>query len=312
MKSTYYFLVLLFSVMSIRADILSSLSPYLSSSRNVYDPDVMDPDLDILNPRYAPFSPADSDLGVQQILGAYDGLPPVDFRFDTSINHTNNSPDNTPTRESAAWFWAGQLDINWNPRIAYGWFLDVGLGQGVYRFDDSPESDFENFEGYVGVVKSIPELDDLLFFVRYENQQINAHTFNRDYSANRIRTGFRKSLITTTRHQLSAGVDAAFDINANLDELKRNQYSADVRYTYWFGDKLSSTISWTGSRWDFDQFGREDWNHVVSLEIRWSPSDNFSIFTNIAYTDHESNVDPFSDNFSALQSGLGFGINYSF
>ena len=312
MKSTYSFLVFLFSAVTVHADILSSLSPYLSSSRRVYDPEVMDPDLDILSPRYAPFSPADSDLGVQQILGAYDGLPPLDFRFDVSINHTDNAPDNTPTPETSAWFWAGQVDVNWNPRIAYGWFLDAGVGQGVYRFDDSPESDFENFEAYLGVQKSIPELDDLLFFVRFENQQINLHTFDRDYSANRIRMGLRKSLVTTSRHHLTAGIDAAFDLTANSDDRKRNQYSADLRYIYWFGDKLSSTIAWTGSRWEFDKYSRKDWNHVVSLELRWMPSDNFSIFTNIAYTDHNSNFDSSSENFSSLQSGLGFGVNYSF
>lgn len=315
MKRQYSLILvmIILSMTSVHADIISNLSPFLSSSRPDYDPASINSDATGMDSSYAPFSPADSDLGVQQILAAYDGLPPVEFRFETSINYINNLPDSNPFLDASDWFWASQLDLNWMPRIANGWFLDLGLGQGFYSFEDNQARDFENFQAHIGAVKSIPELDDLLIFVRWENQRITNGTLSEsEYSASRIRLGMQKNLILAPRYQLSAGLDAAFDLTANEDSLKRNQYSADVSFTYWFGDKLISTISWTGAKWDFDEKGREDWNHIIGLEITWTPCEHLDIFANIFYTNNDSNTKLGANDFESFQTGVGFGVNYSF
>ena len=313
MKRTYPILLSIFGVVSVHADILSNLSPFLSSSRPDYDPALMESNGAGMDSHYAPFSPADSDLGVQQILATYDGLPPVEFHFDTSINYIDNAPDKNFFQEASDTFWSSQLDLNWMPRITNGWFLDLGVGQGWYCFEDRLGQDFEDFQAHVGLVKSIPELDDLLLFVRWETQRITNGSFSESsYSASRIRLGMQKNLILASRYQLSAGLDAAFDLQCNPDALKRDQYTADLSFTYWFTDKLSSTISWTGAQWDFDKKGREDWNHIVGLEVEWTPIDHLSLFANVFYTNNESNSKFGANDYEALQTGVGFGVNYSF
>lgn len=312
MKRSFSVFLMTLATASAHADILSNLSPFLSSSRPDYDPAQFPSDA-VMDPRYAPFSPADSDLGVQQILQAYEGLPPVEFRFDTSINHTDNVPDNNPFQDASDWFWASQLDINWMPRLAYGTFLDIGLGQGWYRFDDNESRDFEDFQAHIGLVKSIPELDDLLVFARWENQRItNGSISETSYSASRVRVGMQKNLLIAPRYQLSAGVDAAFDLGASPEKFKRNQYTADVSFTYWFADKLNATVSWTGSQWDFTETDREDCNQIVGLEIEWMPLDNLTVFANVYYTHNDSNTRFGFNDFESLQTGVGIGVNYSF
>lgn len=313
MKSSHVLLIPVFIATSVHADVLSDLSPFLGSSRPDYDPASIEADSAVDNPGYAPFSPADSDLGVQQVLGSYGGLPPVKVTFDTSVSYTNNAPSALPSDDDAAWFSASRLAVSWCPRIAYGWFADVGLAQELFRFEGSKAVDFENFAPYLGVVKSIPELDDLVFFARYEYQRITRDNHSdSNYSAQRIRTGLQKDLLLASRYQLSAGVDAAFDISAHADAQERNEYSADVSYTYWFADRLSSTLSWTGSLWDFSHDGREDCSHIVGLELTWTPCRNTRIYTNLFYTNHDSNAAFGSNDFEAWQSGLGLGLNYSF
>lgn len=313
MKSAYSLFLIVLGVTNVHADILSNLSPFLSSSRPDYDYAAMNPDASATNPRFAPFSPADSDIGVQQILQPYNGLPPVEFRFDTSYNHTDRAPESNPFDDTSSSFWASQLDVNWMPRISHGWFMDVGLGLGSFQYESPKANDFENFEAYIGAVKSIPELDDLVFFVRYEYQHIYDGSFSDEsYSAQRIRVGVRKDLLLASRYQLSAGVDAAFDITALKEEQERYQYSADLRYTYWLADKLSASLSYTGSVWDFREKGREDINQIVGLELTWSPCDHLSIFANVFYIHHDSNTKFGFDDYEALQSGVGFGVNYSF
>lgn len=313
MKSLHLLLFPVLIATSVRADVLSEVSPFLGSSRPDFNPASIEPEQAVENPDYAPFSPADSDLGVQQILGAYRGLPPVKVTFDTSVNYTDNAPGGIPFFDDPSWFSASQLAVSWSPRIAYGWFADIGLEEELFRFEGSKAVDFENLEPHLGVVKAIPELDDLLFFTRYEYQRITTGGFSDSkYSAQRIRTGFQKDLLLTSNYQLSAGVAAAFDITASGDEEKRNEYSADVSYTYWFADHLGSTLSWTGSMWDFRHKGREDWSHLVGLELTWTPCRNTRIYTNVFYTNHDSNARFGANDFEAWQSGIGLGLNYSF
>lgn len=313
MKSPYVLLIPVFIAASVHADVLSELSPFLGSSRPDYNPASLEPDSAMENPGYAPFSPADSDLGVQQVLGSNRGRAPVKVSFDTSLSYTNNAPGATPVDDDASWFSASRLGVSWRPQIAYGWFADIGLAQELFRFEGSKAVDFENFQPCLGVVKSIPELDDMVFFARYEYQRITTGSLSEsNYSAQRIRTGLQKDLLLASRYQLSAGVDAAFDINANADALERNEYSADLSYTYWFADHLSSTLSWTGSMWDFRHGGREDWSHIVGLELTWTPCRNARVYTNVFYTNNNSNAAFGANDFEAWQSGIGFGLSYSF
>ncbi len=313
MKSTQILIISVFIAASVHADVLSGLSPFLGSSRPDYDPASLQSDSAMENPSYAPFSPADSDLGVQQILGSYRGSSPVNVTFDTSVSYTNNAPGKTSSDDEAAWFSASRLAVSWRPRIANGWFADIGLAQEIYRFEGSKAVDFENFDPYIGVVKSIPELDDLIFFTRYEYQRITTGTLSDgDYTAQRIRTGLQKELFLTSKQQLSAGVDAAFDINAHANALERNVYSADLSYTYRLADRLSATLSYTASLWDFRHGGREDWSQIAGLELTWTPCENLSIYTNVFYTNHTSDTGAGVNDYEAWQSGIGIGLNYSF
>ena len=313
MKSLQILIIQIFIAASVHADVLSGLSPFLGSSRPDYDPAALQSDAAMENPAYAPFSPADSDLGVQQVLGSYSGRSPVSVTFETSLSFTDNAPGETSLDDEAAWFSASRLAVSWRPRIAYGWFADIGLAQEFYRFEGSTAVDFENFDPYIGIVKSIPDLDDLVFFARYEYQRITTDSLSEsDYSAQRIRTGLQKDILLTSRHQLSAGVDAAFDITANEDALERNTYTADVSYTYWLADRLSSTLSWTGSLWDFRDDGREDWSQIVGLEVTWVPCQNVRIYTNVFYTNLDSNAASGANDFEAWQSGIGLGLNHTF
>lgn len=313
MKSFLFPLLPIFAAVGAHADVLSSLSPFLGSSRPDYDPASIVSDSAMANAGYAPISPADSDLGVQQVLGSYSGSAPVNVTFDTSLSYTENAPGVIPANNDASWFSSSRLAVSWLPRVAYGWFADVGISQELYRFEGNNAVDFENFLPYVGVVKSIPELDDLVFYTRYEYQRITSGSISdSDYSAQMIRTGLQKNLFLTPSYQLTAGVDAAFSLSGNPDVLEHNEYSVDVSYTYWLADRLSSTLSWTGTMWEFSKGGREDLTHIVGLELTWTPCRNARIFTNVFYTNCNSNIANGANDFEAWQSGIGFGLNYSF
>ena len=312
MKSLHVFVLSIFFPTLAGADVLSETSPFLGSANPRYDPTEFEPDA-FGSPVYSPFSPADSDIGFQQILGTYKGRPPVNVAFDTSLNITNNAPGLTAASNDSSWFSASRLSASWRPLITYGWFADIGVSQEVFRFERNDHAGFENFEPYLGVVKSIPDLDDLLFYCNYSYQRITRDNFSTtSYAAQQIRVGFQKSLILTTHHQLTAGIESTLNLTANQDILEHNEYAVDLAYTYWFTDDLSAVFSWTGGMWDFRQGGREDWSQVLGIELSWSPCKNARIYTNVYYSNYDSNVRSRVNDFEAFQSGIGIGINYSF
>ncbi len=313
MKNPYLALFPVLLCTPVNADVLTNLNSFFGSSRPDYDSASIQPTSAAGKPGYAPFSPADSDFGVQQVLGSYNGLPPVNVTFNTSVNYTNNAPGQTAFDDDAAWFSASRLAASWRPKITHGWYADLGLSQEALLFEGNKAVDFENFQPYAGVVKSIPDLDDLVIFTRYEYQRITTGSISdSSYSAQRIRAGLQKDLILTSRYQLSAGIDAAFDLEADAESQQRNTYSADVSFTYWLADHLSSTASYTAAQWDFNNGGREDWNHILGVELTWTPRENLSIYANLVYSNHDSNSAFGANDFEAWQSGIGFGLNYSF
>jgi hypothetical protein len=64
--------------------------------------------------------------------------------------------------------------------------------------------------------------------------------------------------------------------------------------------------------WDFHDGPREDWSHIVGLELAWTPCRNTRIYTNVYYTNHDSNTAFGANDFETWQSGVGLGLNYSF
>lgn len=313
MKSFQLLLVPLFLAASASADILAGLNPYLRSSRPDYDPAAIEPESAIQDPGFAPFSPADSDLGVQQILGSYKGRPPVNFTLETSLNYTTSAPGEIQPDDDESWFSASRMNLTWSPRITRGWFADIGLAQELFRFEESDAIDFENFEPHLGVLKSFPEFDDLIFFARYEYQRITGGSISEsDYSGQRIRIGLQKDFLLTSRHQFSTGLDGAFGITANDEEEEQNNFTADLSYTYWIANNLSAMLSWTGTFWDYQEDGREDLSQIMEIGFRWTPCDNAVIYNNLFYTNNSSNADFGAYDYDAWQTGIGIGVNFSF
>ena len=85
MKSSQIVLVPFLILTCAHADILSQSSPFLGTSSPDFDPVEIAPAVAMEDPAFAPFSPADSDIGVQQVLGSYDRLPPVQITLDASL-----------------------------------------------------------------------------------------------------------------------------------------------------------------------------------------------------------------------------------
>lgn len=304
---------LLLSPVLAQADILSDFSPFLGSSNPDYDAGDFSPDGVSDDPVRAPFSPADSDFGVQEILGETSEAPKFHLFGSIDFNVTDNAPATNRALEDSSFYTTLLVGGNWQSHLAAGWFADVGATMEFFEFERQNAMDFQNFSTHAGVVKTLVDLDDTVFFARYEYQWlVTGRWAETDYSANRIRTGLQKVLFARSNQELGAGISAAFDIDANPDRLERNEYAAELSYTYWFREDLGATLSWRGALWDFDTAGREDWNHTAGLSLHWRTCPHSTVYAHIFYSNNDSNTPLGVNDFESWNAGIGLGLNYSF
>jgi len=299
-------------------DALSPVERYIGNDYN--SEEYSDLDLNEQN-RFAPASPADSDLGDQLILKRYDNRDPLRVDLSTQLFWTNNTAS-TSTAKDDGTIWRTRLATSWKPRISNNLFADVAASYNVYRYDSSPtfDLDFERSDFRLGLVKIAPDFFDLLFFARYEFSSTRANTTvgvaastqKINYDAHRIRVGAHKVFLSTPKHTAYVALDAAYDLSASPSRLERNEYSAHLGYSYQITDKLRAVLYYHLAYYDYDLGGREDYNHVLGAELYWQLSQSTRIHTSFTYVKNDSNLPFGGADYDSIQGGLGIGFTTRF
>lgn len=262
---------------------------------------------------YAPFSPADSDLGVQEILAAYTGRSPVILDFATAFYRTDNAPSGSPLTDEPAWLWLGRASASWRPRLAGGWFGDAGITEEILRFDDSGATDYENFVFRLGAFKVLPQLDDLLLFGRYEFQRLTTGSFrDGDYQAQRVRAGVQKTLYASPHHEFSLGLSGGLDFTAKPESLERDDLTVEAAYRWFIRDDLYLLTSWRTAAYDFHHFGRDDMAHGFGLELIWHFTSDARAHVSLFYDKNDSNTPLGLNDYESWTSGIGAGVIFRF
>ncbi len=272
-----------------------------------------DPDEYSKDHEFAPYSPADSDLGVQEILRPVPDRAPVRVDVSTELLWTNNAPSPTRATDDESWLWIGRAAAAWRPRLVGPLFADLGVLQEVLRFDDSAAIDFENLDTHAGVFASLPDLDDLLVFGRYEYQRLTSGSLaDGDYLAQRVRLGARKVLWSDGRQEFGAGLDAAFDLETKADAFQRNEYALDLAYRCRLATDLEARVFCRTSFFDYDEAGREDWAWNPGVDLVWYFSDAGRLYATVCFSENDSNTPFGANDFESWTAGLGVGLQFQF
>ncbi|MEP2777379.1 MAG: outer membrane beta-barrel protein [Luteolibacter sp.] len=316
--------ILLAGATAAHADILNSTQRFFGEDDNFAEYAEDSGQVDGFEIDEVPYSPADSDLGVQEVLVDRDEVDRLIFRFSTSILRTDNAANEsnplafTPTGDEPSWLVATRLSASWRPHLFDGWFADIGAGVDSLQFEDGGAVDYENYNGRVGIYKNFPDLDDLIFFTRYEYQRIaTGSLLQSDYNAQRIRAGLQKTLYAAPRHRITGGLSGALEWSANPDMLQRDEVEMNVSYRYSITDDLYTLASATVSKFEYQDFGREDWSYGFGLELIWEMTKNVQLSASVFYDKNDSNTDTFggftpTNDYQSWTGGLGVGCQWAF
>lgn len=306
------------------ADILNSAQRFFDSEDNFASYTEGSEQIDGFEVDEVPYSPADSDLGVQEVLVDRDEVNRVIFRFNTAIIRTDNAanainPFAFPIQgDESSFGLVTSVSTTWRPHLFNGWFADIGFGADALQFEDGGAIDYENYNGRVGLYKNFPDLDDTIFFARYEYQRLSTGSLlQSDYNAQRIRVGLQKTLYAASRHKVTGGFSGALEWAASPERLRRNEYKLNVTYSYSITDDIYTLASARASRFEYIQAGREDWTYGFGLELIWEVTNNVQVSASVSYDKNDSNTSTFAgfaptNDFQSWTGGLGVGFQLAF
>lgn len=270
---------------------------------------------DFSNADYAPLSPGDSDLGVQVLLDGdnQSSGTPIDFTIGLDLQYTDNAPSKPGNSQEGSALLSSYASLSWQPYLGMGWFADLGLTHEIYEYEDSGALDFQNTTPQIGLIRNLPGFEGGIFYIRYELQRLTAGSISdSDYSAQRIRAGYSTALISNDAHELIGGISASCDIDANPDDLERNEYSLELMYNYRINHRWSASLIGQTSIWDFDQNGREDNVHILGASLNYDINQSAAISAGIYWSNNDTNL-PFAGVASdSWQGGLSFSLSHSF
>ncbi|MBC7980497.1 MAG: outer membrane beta-barrel protein [Armatimonadetes bacterium] len=309
----YLVLFFLISPLAVNADVLTPVQRFFGMGGEY--PAYSDEEQEIESSAIdqAPYSPADSDFGVQEILVRHPEVAPVIFDSRTTVFHTDNAPSGNVNTDDPAWASSSRMSLSWRPHLIAGWFGDIGLGTDILRFDDSSATDYENLNTRLGMYHILPDLDDTIVFVRYEFQRLTTGSLgDGDYNAQRVRAGLQKVLWEAPRHQFAASASGAYEWTARPDVLERNELAIDVTYKYSITDTLYTVASLRSAYFDFDQLNREDLFYGMGLELIWQFNQNFRANASVFYDRNDSNSVFGLNDYESWTGGIGFGMQWVF
>lgn len=312
MKKTL-FLITLLAGGSAAADVLTSSQRFLGMggqypSYSEEGEEVVPSALD-----QAPYSPADSDLGVQHILVERPDSFPVILGLRTAVYYTDEAPVPFFFPQEASWILSLKADAAYRPHLINGWFGDFGMVYDFLQFSESTVNDYENFNFRLGVYKNLPDLDDSIVFFRYETQRLMTGSLSDgDYNGQRLRVGLQKELWSAPRHSLTSTLSYAYEWTARPDFLQRDEVSLNVGYMYSLTDAVYLKTNLRIYRYDYDLGGREDWTYATGLELVWQIDQNFKVTTSVFYDKNDSNQALGVNDVDSWTTGIGLGMEWLF
>lgn len=257
---------------------------------------------------FAPESAGDSDIGQQMILHQREKISNFTFNADAYLFWTDNAA-HVPRGEVDDVFWGWRAELSWFPRIHGNLFGGVSLAQDWVRYNAFEGLNFETMEVTPGLSYVVPQLRNTTFFVQYQYQRLT-QDFDELMNRHAARFGVHKTWLINRRNAIDTMLLGSWDIDNDVDQLKRNEYSADIAWHFKLTQSLRMALQYRYTFFDYAEFGREDSLHLVGLNFEWSIRKWLVLYAYASYAFNDSNYSVYD--YQAGSTGGGIGLRAKF
>ncbi len=259
---------------------------------------------------FAPESPGDDDIGQQLILKSSERERWFNAQFNTSLFTTDNAANLSKGEEGDS-FWANQLSLGAQPKLADRLYLDAFVSQQIYRYDEYDFLDYEYLQASLGLILLEPRLWDSILYVQGQYGRTTSDFFGQDvFNSFSLVAGIQKTLVFDRKNSLYMNLMGDWDIATDNDALANSQYIIDLAYRYKIMRDLVLSASYRFTWFDYQDVGRSDVLNLAGLYLSWTPEKWISLYGGVTFNFNNSNVDVFDYHSASVGGGLGLLIRF--
>lgn len=250
----------------------------------------------------------DDSFGAQQILKNQERARTVVVSGGASAFYTSNV-GLTRRGEHEDAFAVVDAAINWSPRIGKDLEASVSLHASLFRYDKTPELDFENLGFGAGIVWNPPRLPGVGLFARYDFTELLGRNGRQILMDHSLTIGAQKFFALGRSHGISAGVTGVVGL-ADPGVAQRDQIGALINYHLQLTRKLDTDIFYRPALHFYPDAGRVDFNQIFSLNLRYRFTEWAELIASFSYGANRSDHSVFD--YNVLSAGGGAGVNIRF
>ena len=257
---------------------------------------------------YAPTSAGDNDLGDQLILKEIPKNEEFRAQADAFVFWTDNAA-HASAGEIEDVFYGWRVAAGWQPRITNKLFGDVSVSQDWYIYDKLEALNFESFETSAGVIYIEPQLANILFFAQYQYGRLTSD-FEDLLNAHSLRAGMQKLFLINRKNSFHMVLMADWDIETDVDEMKRHEYIFDIGYRYRLTRKTQLSLNYRYTFFDYQEVARQDCYQSLAFGISYTPWRWMELYASASYVFNDSDIAVYD--YEAANVGAGLGMRVKF
>jgi hypothetical protein len=250
----------------------------------------------------------DDSFGEQVILKAQEHPKEFLLGGDASIFYTSNAAL-TSRDEISDMFFVANAGVSWNHPISPTLLFQAGARASIFRYNDTPELDFDNLAGGLGLVWSPPAFFGIALYGRYDITQLWDHHGNDLLTDNEFSAGLQKIVVLGRSHALSFNLGGSVGI-ADPKRSQRNLVGGGVSYVLRISRNLDAMAAYRLAIYFYCEGGRTELNQLASLSLnyhfnRWATLSAFA-----SHGDNRANHSAFD--YKVFTGGGGAGLTVQF
>jgi len=259
-------------------------------------------------PEAEPSASADDSFGDQKILKTQERVRTFVVTGGAALFHTDNVAL-TRSGERDDLFAVVDAGIGWSPRLSPTLEANVAFQASVFRYDRTPELDFQSLGFGAGLSYTPRNRWGRNFFARYAFTELLSRGGDEILRDHSFTLGLQKNIAFGRAHGLALGALATLGLS-DPSVSERQQIGLFLNYHLRVARNLYADFLYRPAVHFYTANGRTDFNQILSLGMRYQFTDWAEAHASFSYGANRSDRSVFD--YDVLTTGFGLRVNIRF
>jgi len=266
-------------------------------------------DQELQNEFFAPASPGDDDLGVQQILKEKEKIKSWQVFGEVAGYYTSNAALLSQNTLADSFLVTG-FGVSYQKELPNSFIVSANARQQFFRYADYSSLDFDSFNIGTQLTYLFRDFHEIAVYSRYNYNLLTRPTWkDHFFDCHTLAFGTQKIFPVSKAQYWFTGGELAFNW-ADPTGYGRNEYNFFLGYNAQLTKALNANLYYRMGLFDYHSSSRTDVNNTVTLALSYTLFENCSITGSVSGIWNDSNRDVFA--YNVFNPGGGLTLQYRF